>query len=158
MPGNSVEKKAPACLELINVGKSFGGLRAIDNVSLTVQQGERLAIIGPNGAGKTTLFNMISGEFYPTDGKVLLYGKDVTNLPNYLRVAEGLARTYQITTLFWDQSILENLLLALSGTRRNKFSMWKSLRNYHDLISEANLLLQQVNLLEKKDTIIKNLF
>ena len=157
MPGNSVEKKAPACLELINVGKSFGGLRAIDNVSLTVQQGERLAIIGPNGAGKTTLFNMISGEFYPTDGKVLLYGKDVTNLPNYLRVAEGLARTYQITTLFWDQSILENLLLALSGTRRNKFSMWKSLRNYHDLISEANLLLQQVNLLEKKDTIIKNL-
>ena len=157
MPGSSVENKAQVCLELINISKSFGGLRAINDVSLTVRQGERLAIIGPNGAGKTTLFNMISGEFYPTDGKVMLYGKDVTNLPNYLRVAEGLARTYQITTLFWDQSILENLLLALSGTRSNKFSLWKSLRKYDDLLSEAVLLLQQVNLLEKKDTLIKNL-
>lgn len=157
MSGNAVEQTAPVCLELIGVGKSFGGLRANDNVNLTVHQGERIAIIGPNGAGKTTLFNMISGELIPTDGKVLIYGKDVTDLPNYKRVPEGLSRTYQITTLFWDQSILENLVLALSGTSSSKFSMWKSLRKYDHLFKEATELLQQVNLLEKKDLLIKNL-
>jgi len=157
MSVNSVEQNAPVCLELRGIGKSFGGLRANDNVNLTVRQGERIAIIGPNGAGKTTLFNMISGEFFPTDGQIFLYGKDVTNLPNYKRVPEGLARTYQITTLFWNQSILENLLLALSGTDKRKFSLWKSLRTYKNLFDEAETLLQQVNLLEKKDSLIKNL-
>ena len=145
------------CLELVGIGKSFGGLRAIDDVSLTVAQGERVAIIGPNGAGKTTLFNMISGEFSPTDGQVFLYGEDVTHLPNYKRVRKGLSRTYQITTLFPDYSVLENVILALEGTRKVKFSMFRSVKSYREMFAEAEALLQRVDLYEKRDTLIKNL-
>lgn len=145
------------CLELIGVGKSFGGLRANDNVNLQVRQGERVAIIGPNGAGKTTLFNMISGSFYPTDGKILMYGEDVTNLPNYERVYRGLARTYQITTLFHDCSILENVILALMGTNKAKYSLLRPLPKYDQWFEKAEVLIGQVGLLNRKDALIKNL-
>lgn len=147
------------CLELKNVGKSFGGLRAVDDISLQVRHGERLAIIGPNGAGKTTLFNMISGEYYPTDGQILLFGEDVTKLPNFKRVYRGLARTYQITTLFSDLTVLENTLLALTGTTKVKFRMFRSLKSkiYNYLYEEAKELLSWVGLYDKKDCLIRNL-
>lgn len=145
------------CLELIGVGKSFGGLRANDNVNLQVKQGERIAIIGPNGAGKTTLFNMISGTFYPTDGKIMLYGEDVTNMPNYQRVYRGLARTFQITTLFPDCSILENVILALMGTSKSKFSLIRPLPKYKAWFERAEQLMTQVGLLDRRDDLVKNL-
>ena len=110
---NQENMSSPYCLELIGIGKSFHGLRAVDDVNLKVKSGQRVAIIGPNGAGKTTLFNMISGEFPPSDGKVLLFGEDVTELPNYKRVYKGLSRTYQITTLFPEFSVIENVILGL---------------------------------------------
>lgn len=145
------------CLELVGVGKSFGGLRANHNVNLVVRQGERLAIIGPNGAGKTTLFNMISGESIPTDGKIYMYGQDVTALPPYKRLQKGMARTFQITTLFQDQSVLENVLLALWGAGKGKFTYFRSVRSYTALIQRAEAVLEQVKLSEKKDELIKNL-
>src|SRR5438132_14038477 len=87
-------------LNLSNVSKAFDGLRALDGVSLAVTAGERRAIIGPNGAGKTTLFGLISGETRATEGRITLFGRDVTRLPPHRRAALGLARTYQITNLF----------------------------------------------------------
>ena len=149
--------ETPYCLELIGIGKSFQGLRAVDNVSLQVKSGQRVAIIGPNGAGKTTLFNMISGEFPPTDGKVMLFGEDVTALPNYKRVYKGLSRTYQITTLFPEFSVIENVILALEGTRKSKYQFFTSLRKQKKLFAEAEELLGRVNLTNKKDVLIKNL-
>lgn len=146
------------CLQLINVGKSFGGIRANDNVSLDVRQGERVAILGPNGAGKTTLFNQISGEYFPTDGKILMYGQDVTHMNNYDRVKLGLARTFQITELFWDMTISENVVLALIGIRKDKkFQFFHSLRKQGDLFEEADRLIASVDLMEKKNEQIKNL-
>ena len=125
---NQENMSSPYCLELIGIGKSFHGLRAVDDVNLKVKSGQRVAIIGPNGAGKTTLFNMISGEFFPTDGQVFLFGEDVTELPNYKRVYKGLARTYQITTLFPEFSVIENVILGLQGTRKTKYQFFRSLK------------------------------
>ncbi len=153
-----IDKNNEYCLQLINVGKSFGGIRANDNVNLNVKQGERVAILGPNGAGKTTLFNQISGEYFPSDGKIIMYGQDVTNMKNYNRVKLGLSRTFQITELFWDMSIIENLVLALIGVRKfKKFRMFSSLKSNTDLFKEAEELIAIVNMQDKKNELIKNL-
>ena len=100
---------------------------------------------------------MISGEFMPTDGKILLYNQDVTRLPNNKRVHMGLARTYQITTLFQDFSVMENILLALTGTRKEKFIFFKNTKKYDALFEEANALLQWVNMSDQQDVLVKNL-
>src|SRR6266511_2824259 len=102
-------------LTLEGVSKAFGGLRAVDGVSLEVRAGERRAIIGPNGAGKTTLFSLISGELPPSEGRIVLFGRDITRLPPHRRAALGLGRTYQITNLFPRLTVLENSLLAVQA-------------------------------------------
>ena len=116
MPGD----KRP-CLELRNLSRAFGGLKAVDGVSLSVQPGERRALIGPNGAGKTTLFNLISGEIRPTEGSITFQGSDVTALPPHQRAARGIARTFQITRLFAPLTVLENMLLACEALDSRKF-------------------------------------
>src|SRR5262245_6782691 len=93
------EGSAP-CLVLEDVSRHFGGLKAVDRVNLTLRAGERRALIGPNGAGKTTLFNVISGEARATEGRIRLFGEDITSLPSHRRAARGIARTFQITKLF----------------------------------------------------------
>src|SRR6266508_2834358 len=108
-------------LSLTDLSKEFGGLRALDGVSLAVGSGERRAIIGPNGAGKTTLFSLISGETRPTDGRIVLFGRDVTRFSPHRRAALGLARTYQITNLFPRLTALENCLLAVQALTPAKF-------------------------------------
>src|SRR5580693_3720731 len=102
-------------LAVNNLSKSFGGLRVTNNVNLTVTQGERRLIIGPNGAGKTTLFNLITGELSPDAGSVSLFERDITRLPSRKRTHLGMARTYQIITLFARDSIAHNVTLALLG-------------------------------------------
>src|SRR5258705_12730069 len=99
-------------LSLAGLSKEFGGLRAVDGVSLTVGPGERRAIIGPNGAGKTTLFSLISGETRPTDGHIALFGRDVTRYAPHRRGSLGLARTHHITDLFPPLSPPQNRPLA----------------------------------------------
>ena len=116
----------PPLLKLEDVGIHFGALKAVDGISLQVAAGERVAILGPNGAGKTTLFNAISGMPPPTCGAVLLDGKDITRLNPNGRAQRGIARTFQITNLFFGLSVEENLLLAARGLGRVKFSMWRS--------------------------------
>ena len=99
-------------LEVRNVTKRFGNLVAVNDVSMSVKRGELRAIIGPNGAGKTTFFNMISGYFAPTKGSILFDGKDVTQLPAHQRVGLGMGRTFQITEIFPELTVHENVLTA----------------------------------------------
>ena len=97
------------CLKLENVSKFFGGLQAVRSVSMEVGIGERRAIIGPNGAGKTTLFNLIAGNHSISSGKVLFRGEDISRLPCHRRASKGIARTYQITNLFPNLTVTENV-------------------------------------------------
>jgi branched-chain amino acid transport system ATP-binding protein len=145
------------CLTLDGLSKAFGGLRAVDGVSLQIRSGERRAIIGPNGAGKTTLFNLISGELPVTSGRVVLFGKDITALPSFRRTALGMGRTYQIANLFPQLTVLENVVLALLGTRPRKFVMHRPVRGDRDLVERAHHLLYRVGLKEKGDMMITSL-
>src|SRR2546422_1773341 len=119
----------PDCLVLEDVSRTFGGLTAVDRVSLTIRPGERRAVIGPNGAGKTTLFNLISGELRVTTGAIRLFDADVTALAPYRRAALGIARTFQTTRLFPNLTVLENVLLACEALDRRKFTWHRPLRS-----------------------------
>jgi branched-chain amino acid transport system ATP-binding protein len=117
--------------------RHFRGVAAVADVSLRVAPGDRFGIIGPNGAGKTTLFNLLSGELRPTSGSVALFGRDITTMRPYRRVALGLGRTFQITRVFSDLTVLENLTLALHGLSRTKLSLLRPWRSYRGVTAEA---------------------
>jgi branched-chain amino acid transport system ATP-binding protein len=144
-------------LELKGLCKSFGGLHAVRDVSLQIFQGDRKAIIGPNGAGKTTLFNVITGILPATLGQVVLFGRDVTNWPTHRRTALGMARTFQITSLFPRLTVLDNVLLAIKGVRKTKFVAWRFLSAYRDLYEKAERLLEQVAFQDRKSVEVRNL-
>ncbi|MDA1090587.1 MAG: ABC transporter ATP-binding protein [Proteobacteria bacterium] len=146
-----------ACLDLQGVTKTFGGLHAISGVDLNLAVGERRAIIGPNGAGKTTLFNLICGELFPSEGAILLFGQDVTKLPVHKRISLGISRTYQVTNLFPELTVLENLLLAAQGTNRAKFVMFRPMSFYREFYERAETILDEFNLQVQRDTQVKNL-
>jgi branched-chain amino acid transport system ATP-binding protein len=112
-------------LSVENLGISFGGLRALDAVDLRVPEGAVTAIIGPNGAGKSTFFNLVSGFYRPTAGRLQLDGEDITNLPAHRVAARGMARTFQTTTLFAQATVLDNVIV---GHRlRTKSTLWDAL-------------------------------
>ena len=144
-------------LELRALSKSFGGLRAVRDVTLKIMPGDRKAIIGPNGAGKTTLFNLITGIFPATSGQVVLFGQDVTRWPSHRRTALGMARTFQITSLFPKLTVLDNVLLAIQGLRRSKFVMWRFLSSYRDFYDRAHGLLERARFLDRKDIEVRYL-
>ena len=144
-------------LELKELCKSFGGLQAVRDVTLTVMPGDRKAIIGPNGAGKTTLFNVITGIFPATAGNIILFGQDVTTWASHQRTALGMARTFQVTSLFPKLTVLDNVLLAINGLRRSKFVMWRFLSSYKDVYDMAYQLLENAGFLDRKDTEVRNL-
>jgi branched-chain amino acid transport system ATP-binding protein len=110
-------------LVLDSVGVRFGGLRAVDAVSMSVKRGERRAVIGPNGAGKTTLFNAITGTYPPSAGRIVFDGRDVTRMSPHRRAHRGMSRTFQITNLFLSLTVAQNMQLALRGLRARRFSM-----------------------------------
>jgi branched-chain amino acid transport system ATP-binding protein len=113
-----------ALLKLEKITKSFGGLMAVNGVSLEIEQGETIAIVGPNGAGKTTLFNVISGIYPPDSGKVIFGGKDISRLPAYKRAPLGLGRTFQIPRPFSSATVRENVAVgALFGTLAGKVNV-----------------------------------
>ncbi|MFL4969351.1 MAG: ABC transporter ATP-binding protein [Xanthobacteraceae bacterium] len=126
--------------------KSFGGLRVTANVNLMVEPGERRLIIGPNGAGKTTLFNLITGEIAPDSGSILLFDRNITRTPSHRRAHLGMARTYQIITLFPQDTILRNVTLALLGLSRLRWNPFIDVDQQHDLISQAREALVRVGL------------
>jgi len=136
----------------------FGGLRALNEVSLNLEYGERRALIGPNGAGKTTLFHVISGLIRPTKGRILFFGEDVTRTSLHRRAALGLGRTFQITSLFFLLTVEDNLLLSLKALdARVKDISLKTIRSYKHLLSQAESFLKKSDLWEKRDLPVRNL-
>jgi branched-chain amino acid transport system ATP-binding protein len=144
-------------LRLDAVTRHFGGLRAVDAVSLTVRAGERRALIGPNGAGKTTLFNLVAGVLPVTAGSIRLFGEDVTRAPAHRRAARGLARTFQITNLFPGLTVMENCLLAVQALTPVKFSMLRPVGGYPRLRERARGMLAAVGLETVDDVLVANL-
>jgi branched-chain amino acid transport system ATP-binding protein len=133
-------------LEITRLRKRFGGLPATRDVSLTVMPGERRLIIGPNGAGKTTLFNLVTGDLTPDEGSVKLFGQELLKLPTPQRVHLGLARTYQILTLFQKETLLHNVVLGLLGLDRMRWNPWLALTGQRHLYEAARAALTQVGL------------
>jgi branched-chain amino acid transport system ATP-binding protein len=128
------------------LSKSFGGLRVTTNVNLAVAPGERRLVIGPNGAGKTTLFNLITGELSPDSGSVLLFDRDITYLPSRNRAHLGVARTYQIITLFARDTILRNVMLALLGLSPLRWNPVIALDRQRHFLAAARAALERVGL------------
>jgi branched-chain amino acid transport system ATP-binding protein len=133
-------------LAINDLSKSFGGLRVTRSVNLNVEQGERRLIIGPNGAGKTTLFNLITGELVPDSGSVKLFGRDITRMPSRKRTHLGMARTYQIITLFAGDTIRHNVTLALLGLSPLRWNPVMALDRQADLAVQARSALKRVGL------------
>jgi len=144
-------------LEIEALSHHFGGLTALDRVSLTAAPGERLAIIGPNGAGKTTLFNIITGIYQSSEGRIRLLGQDVTRLPTHRRAQLGLARTFQITTLFPRLTVLESVLLAVQGLDSARFTIHKSRESYGHLRERAESLLADWGLADRAGQVTRHL-
>ena len=145
------------CLTLEGVSRYFGGLQAISDVNLRVRQGEKRAIIGPNGAGKTTLFNLIGGELIPTAGRIFFFGDEITTLPSHRRAYLGISRTFQITNLFPQLTVNENLILAAQALERTKFVMLRSIEGFDHLYRKVDQILTEVGIADKSDETVKNL-
>ena len=143
-------------LELRGVTKLFGALAAIDDVTISVQPGERRAVLGSNGAGKTTLFNCVTGDFLPTAGTIRFFGEDITTFPAHERIRRGLRRTYQISLLFAGLTVLDNIYLACCGVSRGRFSFLRPKRNDALMASAANLV-DVVHLTDARDTLVAEL-
>ena len=135
-----------SALAVRDLDKSFGGLRVTASVSLTVEPGERRLVIGPNGAGKTTLFNLITGELRPDRGSIALFDTDITRAAGRRRAHLGIARTYQIITLFPNDTLLRNVTLSLLGLARVRWNPFVRLERQVDLIARAHEVLAQVGL------------
>ncbi len=144
-------------LEVQNAVKSFGSLMAVRGVSLSVKRGELRAIIGPNGAGKTTFFNLISGFFPPTSGRVIFDGADVTALPAHRRVAAGMARTFQITEIFPELTVFENIRIAAEIGGRFALRAWLSRAEKADIAGQIDRILDQAGLTAKANRLVGEL-
>ena len=133
-------------LQISGLRKSFGGLPAMNGISLEVMPGERRLIIGPNGAGKTTLFNLITGDLAPDAGAIRLFGEEVSRLKPHQRAHRGVARTYQIITLFPKDSLEHNIVLALLGLSSVRWNAFRPLALETGLIEEGRRVLGLVGL------------
>jgi len=133
-------------LSLRDLSKSFGGVVAVDRVTLEVRAGEVHALIGPNGAGKTTLIHQVSGSLPADTGQILFEERDITRLAAHERVRAGLARSYQVTSLFRRFSVLDNLALAVQARSGSSFSFWRPLAAERALFDEARDIAARVNL------------
>jgi branched-chain amino acid transport system ATP-binding protein len=144
-------------LQVDNVSKSFGSLVAVDQVSLNVAEGELRAIIGPNGAGKTTFFNMISGFFPPTRGRILFEDRDVTGLAAAERVKLGMARTFQVTEIFPELSVRENVRIAVEVANGYRFRPWLSRAERRAVDARIDELVTSVGLTARIDRLVGEL-
>lgn len=138
-------------LELKDLRKSFGKTEIIRGVNLAIAQGERHAIIGPNGAGKSTLFNLITGRFEPTSGRVILKGQDVTGKAPFEINRLGLSRSFQITNIFPRMTVFENVRCALLWSQGYRYSFWHMVSNSRELNLAADEILEQINLAARRD-------
>jgi branched-chain amino acid transport system ATP-binding protein len=144
-------------LALDGVSKRFGGVVATDGVALDVRQGEVHALIGPNGAGKTTLIGQISGALPTDSGTIRFVGEDVTRFRQHQRVRLGLARSYQITSIFRRFSVLDNLALAVQARSGSSFSFWRPVSSEAALFGEARAIAKEIGLGRRQDTLAGSL-
>jgi branched-chain amino acid transport system ATP-binding protein len=148
---------ADALLEIEGLSKRFGGVVASDAIALAVPQGELHAIIGPNGAGKTTLIGQLAGEIVPDAGRIGFAGRDITGLPIFRRSQLGLARSFQITSLFLDFTAIENAALAVQAHAGHSFRFWRDARSQPELRTPARAALARVGLAGRADVIVSKL-
>ena len=146
-----------AAVELRNVHKRFGKTEIIRGTSLSVAPGERVAIIGPNGAGKSTLFNLISGRFGASSGDILLNGRKIDGLKPYEINRLGLARSFQVSNLFNNLSVFENLRCAVLWSLGYRYAFWKFLSNLRDANERAEQVLAMIRLDRRRDVLAVNL-
>src|SRR5690349_12219953 len=137
-------------LELRSLSKHFGGVVATDAVSLRIAAGETHALIGPNGAGKTTLIGQICGSLAADSGEIRFLGSDVTRTPQHSRVKAGLARSYQVTSVFGRFSVLDNLALAVQARSGSSFSFWRPVAAERALFDEALAIAGEIGLAARK--------
>jgi branched-chain amino acid transport system ATP-binding protein len=135
-------------LETRSLRKEFGGLVAVEDVSLQIERGSTHSIIGPNGAGKTTYFNLLTGRYRPTRGTVLFNGEDITNTPVHARAHKGMGRSFQITNIFPNLTVLENVRLAAQALGANNFHFLKRAVSFKSYIERAESVLEIVGLSE----------
>jgi branched-chain amino acid transport system ATP-binding protein len=138
-------------LETHQLRKDFGGLVAVANVSMQVKAHSLHSIIGPNGAGKTTLFNLLSARMEPTSGRVLFKGRDITGIPPYRTVHLGIGRSFQVTNVFPNLTVLENVRLAAQALGRDNFKFWRHHRHFERYENKAREVIAQVGLSEQAD-------
>ena len=136
-------------LELRGVSRSFGTLKAVSGVSMTVEPGSRHAVIGPNGAGKSTLFALIAGSLRATSGTVVFDGSDVSRLPEHRRVGQGIAKTFQHSSLFLPATLLENVLLARQRTAGRSHQFFRRATADAGLVEQSQAHLAQVGLADR---------
>jgi branched-chain amino acid transport system ATP-binding protein len=144
-------------LEIEGLTKRFGGVVAADEISLAIWPGELHAIIGPNGAGKSTLIAQLSGEIVPDSGHIRFDGRDITTLPVYRRSQLGLARSFQVTTLFSDFTAIDNVALSVQAHAGHSFRFWRDARRETDLREPARTALVRVGLGERAGTLVADL-
>jgi branched-chain amino acid transport system ATP-binding protein len=149
-------------LDIQNVSKAFGGLKAVNKVDLAVEEGQIYGVIGPNGAGKSTLFNTIAGKYRPTSGRIIFKDRDITKLAPHDTIRLGLARTFQHTLLFHEMSVLDNILVGLHA--KGSMRLWEcfiqsptSKKRLRDSLARARELAAFLDLEECRDEPVKNL-
>ena len=138
-------------VELRGVQKSFGNTSVIRDINLTVVKGERHALIGPNGAGKSTLFNLISGYMIPTVGSILLKDEIVSGLPPYQINRRGLSRSFQVSNVFANMSVWENIRCALLWATGHRYAFWKNIDSLPEVRERTAQILQDINLISRRD-------
>ena len=144
-------KSANPILELQGVYKDFDGLEVLFGINMGIQQGERHAVIGPNGAGKSTIFNIITGKYVPSKGKIFFKGQDVTGTSPYKLNRRGLARSFQITNIFRTMTVFQNVRNAILSKNKIRYNMFSRLDRMKDINEQTERVLEQIGLLDRKD-------
>lgn len=139
-----------AAIELTDLRKSFGPTEIIRGVNLTIKKGERHAIIGPNGAGKSTLFHLISGRYNVSGGSVKLHGENISNLPPYEIYRKGLSRSFQVTNIFPNMSVFENVRCGLMWVKDYKYSFWHLVDRQRDLNERTAEVIEEIGLTSRQ--------
>jgi branched-chain amino acid transport system ATP-binding protein len=140
-----------SAVELRDVQKNFGVTPVIRNVNLAVAQGERHALIGPNGAGKSTTFNLISGYMKPTSGSILMHEEVISHLPPYQINRRGLSRSFQVTNVFSNMSVWENLRCAVLWATGHRYAFWKNIDRLQEVRMRTAQILEDINLISRRD-------
>jgi branched-chain amino acid transport system ATP-binding protein len=144
-------------LEVRGLTKSFGALRASDGIDFDVREGETHAVIGPNGAGKTTFIGQLAGTVRPDAGRIVFAGEDITTLPAPRRARKGLARSFQITSIYREFTVLENVCIAVQAHTGHSYRFWRSAFSDASLVSPAKKILQELHLAERMNALAANL-